>query len=397
MRSGAYRVLFISGTLTFLTMQMSFVSRAWLAFELTGTNTGLGAVMLAFGVSSLIAMPVGGTIADRFPKRSVMIVAGALQTCTPLGLGVAVATGTEAYWMLLAASLLQGAVLSILAPARLAILADLLETGMLTNAVFLTNATMQFARVLGPLLSGALIASQRFGLAWAYLTAAVFGLLSVVMLAWLPAGARSTPATRSALGELLDGLRFVRSRRDLMHLLLVSYGVVFIGFPHMTFLPTVAEDVHSAGSQGLGLLTAASALGAVPVSLALANTERSRLRQVQTRAAVIFGATLAVFAVMPNFASALVVFALVGASSTAFQAVNNSLILTTSPVEYHGRVQGLLMLSFSGFAIAALPLGRVADAVGIRSTLTSMGLMVMVVAVLGKMLQPRGASPDSAL
>ena len=213
----------------------------------------------------------------------------------------------------------------------------------------------------------------------------------------LPPGVPAVRSQRSPLGDLADGLRFVRSRRDVRHLLLISYGVVFIGFPHTAFLPTVAEDIYNAGSQGLGLLTAAAALGAVPVALALANTQRHRLRPLQTRAAIVFGATLAVFALMPNFLAALAVFAVVGASSTAFQALNNSLVLTTSPVEYHGRVQSLLMLSFTGFAIASLPIGAVADEVGIRPTLAALGLMVIAVALFGKLFERRGAAPETAL
>lgn len=391
-----FRKLFVGGAFTFLAMQVSFVARAWLAFELTGTNKGLGGVMLAFGISSVVSIPIGGIMADRFPKRIVLMVAAVLQTITPLGLGMAVAADVQAYWMLLVSSLVQGAMLSIMAPARLAFLADMLDGATLPNAVFLSNATMQFTRVLGPLAAGALIGVKSFGLAGVFFLAAGLGVLSMTMVTILPPGKPAAPSGRSPLGDLTDGLRFVRSRRDVLHLLLVSYGVVLIGFPHSAFLPTVAEQLYNAGSQGLGLLTAAASLGAVPVALALANTPRGRLRPYQIRAALVFGATLAVFALMPNFVLALAVFAMVGASSTAFQALNNSLLLTTSPVEYHGRVQSLLMLSFTGFAIAALPIGALADAIGIRPTLTVLGVLVICVAVLGKCLEPRGAAPETA-
>ena len=112
-----FRLLFVGGLFTFLTMQVAGIARAWLAFELTGSNTGLGGVMLAFGFCSIIAIPYGGVISDRFPKRTVLVVAGVLQAATPISLGVVVATGTETYWILIAASVVQGGVISILAPA----------------------------------------------------------------------------------------------------------------------------------------------------------------------------------------------------------------------------------------------------------------------------------------
>ncbi len=392
-----YRRLFVGGLFTFLTMQVAGIARAWLAFELTGSNTGLGGVMLAFGACSIFAIPYGGMISDRFPKRNVLVLAGILQAATPVWLGVAVATDTATYWMLLAASIVQGGVISILAPARLAFISEIVGRETVTNAIFLSMSTVQLARVAGPAAAGALIGVAFFGLAGVFFAAGGLGVLSVILLIGLPRGASPSPSGRSALGDIVDGVRFVRSRPDLVHLLAVSFGVVLVGFPHMAFLPVVAEQVHNSGSTGFGLLNAAAAVGAVIGSVTLANVQRRRLRPYQTRSAAAFGATLAVFAVMPNFYAALAVMALVGASSSVFQALNNSMLLTMTPVEFHGRVQSLLMLSFSGFAVAALPIGIVADAVGIRATLMVLGLLVIAVMAVARIMQPRGLAEETTL
>ena len=392
-----FRILFVGGLFTFLTMQVAGVARAWLAFELTGTNTGLGGVMLAFGACSIFAIPYGGMISDRFSKRNVLVIAGALQALTPFVLGAAVATGTESYWLLIAASVAQGGVISILAPARLSFISDIVGRETITNAVFLSMSTVQLARVTGPAAAGVLIGVAFFGLAGVFFAAGVLGVLSVVLLAGLPRAAPSSPSGRSAMGDIADGLRFVRSRPDLMHLLAVSFGVVLVGFPHMAFLPVVAEQVHDSGSTGFGLLNAAAAVGAILGSIALANLERRRLRPFQSRSAVGFGVSLAVFAVMPNFYAALAVMAVVGATSSVFQALNNSMLLTSTPIEYHGRVQSLLMLSFSGFAIAALPIGIVADAVGIRATLVGLGILVLAVMAVARMTEPRRPAEETTL
>lgn len=392
-----FRMLFVGGLFTFLTMQVAGIARAWLAFELTGNNTGLGGVMLAFGLCSIIAIPYGGVISDRFPKRNVLAVAGALQAATPIGLGVVVATGTETYWVLIVASVVQGGVISILAPARLSFISEIVGREAITNAVFLSMSTVQLARVAGPAAAGALIGVAFFGLAGVFFAAGVLGVLSVVLLAGLPRAAPSSPSGRSALGDIADGLRFVRSRPDLVHLLAVSFGVVLIGFPHMAFLPVVAEQVHNSGSTGFGLLNAAAAVGAAVGSISLANLERRKLRPFQTRSGVAFGISLAVFAAMPSFYAALAVMAAVGATSSVFQALNNSMLLTSTPVEYHGRVQSLLMLSFSGFAIAALPIGIVADAIGIRTTLAVLGVLVIAVMTVARIVEPRRMPEETTL
>lgn len=384
-----YRKLFVGGLFTFLTMQVAGVARAWLAFEITGDNTGLGGVMLAFGACSIFAIPYGGMLSDRFSKRNILVVVGILQAATPIVLGVVVATGNETYWVLIAASVVQGGVISILAPARLSFISEVVGRETVTNAIFLSMSTVQLARVFGPAAAGVLIGVAFFGLAGVFFSAGALGLLSVVLLIGLPRAAPSSPSNRSALGDIADGVAFVRSRPDLVHLLAVSFGVVLIGFPYIAFLPVVAEQVHDSGSTGFGLLNAAAAVGAAVGSISLANLERRKLRPFQTRAAATFGVTLGVFAVMPNFYAALAVMAVVGASSSVFQALNNSMLLTFTPVEFHGRVQSLLMLSFSGFAIAALPIGIVADAIGIRATLVVLGVLVVAVIAIAQALQPR--------
>lgn len=389
LRSAAFRKLFIGGLFTFLTMQMAGVSRAWMAFELTGTNTGLGGVMFAFGAASIFAIPAGGVLADRFDKRRIMLAAGLLQTLTPLLLGAAVAAGVGAYWMLIGASLIQGVVISVLAPARLAFMAEVVDRRVVTNAVFLSTGTVQLTRVFGPALAGWMIGAALFGLAGAFFASAALGALSLVFLVGLPAGARSAAASgRSSWGDMADGFRFVRSQPAIVHLLGFSFTVVLVGFPQQTFLPAVA-DLHGAGPAGFGFLNTAAAVGAVAVSVAFANAARDRLWSYQARSALAFGVSLALFALMPGFGWVLAASVLVGGSSSAFQALSNSLVLTTAPVEYHGRVQSLLMLSYTGFAIVSLPLGMVADRVGVRPTIAALGAVIVLASAVAKLVEPR--------
>ena len=391
-----FRVLFVSGIFTFLSMQVSVVARSWLAFEITGSNTGLGGVMLAFGVSTMIAIPYGGMLSDRFSKRGILMIAGVLQALTPLALGVAVVTGTEAYWMLIVSSALQGGTVSIMGPARLAFVSELTGRNATTNGVMLSVFSMQLARVVGPAAAGVLIGVALFGLTGVFFAASALGALSAVLVSGLPSGAPAQPSGRAAMAEIADGLRFVRSQPDVMRPLLLSFGIVLTGFTHIAFLPVVAEQVHDAGSTGFGLLNAASAVGAVVGTLTLANVQASRLVPFQYRSAAAFGLVLAVFAVMPNFYAALAVMVAVGATSGVFQAINNSLVVNLTPAEFHGRVQSLLMLSFSGFGIAALPIGLVADAVGIRTTLVGMGFLVIVVVSAVRAIHPHSHAADSA-
>jgi MFS family permease len=155
--------------------------------------------------------------------------------------------------------------------------------------------------------------------------------------------------------------------------------VTMAGLPYLAFLPTIASDLFDLGSAGYGILTATSAVGGVVTGLLLG---RRSYRGSETRAFILagtaFGLALGVLAVAPVFGVAVGALLVVGGSMLAFQTANQSLLIARSDMEYHGRIQGLIMLSFGAFGIAALPLGVVADAVGLRWTLAGMGVAVVL-------------------
>jgi MFS family permease len=392
----AYRRLWWGGIFIFLASQTQQVARGWLAYELTGSNSALGGVIFGFGVSSLIAVPASGVIADRFPKRRIMILAQSAMGLAALGIAVAVATDTIEYWMLIAASVVQGSGMSMLGPARLAMTADLVDRAALTNAIFLSNASIQSTRVFGPVVAGMLIAVDQVGIDGVYFLGTALSLLSVVSAAGLPAGNPRGSSGRSPFGDLADGVAYVRNRPELTRLLTMGVLVVMFGFPHVTFLPGLIQDIYELDAWALGVLTASAAIGAVSSSLFLANVETKRLTGLQFQAGMMFAFALAVFAAVPNYWAGVLVMVAVGGASSAFQAMNNSQALVIADVEYHGRVQSLIMLAFTGFGLMALPMGLLADAVGIRETMVFMAVLVGVSVLLGEAWRRRQTQPALA-
>ena len=389
-----YRRLWWSGVFVFLASQAQQVARGWLAYDLTGDNKGLGGVIFGFGVSSLIAIPASGVIADRFPKRTILVIAQSAMGLAALGIAIAVATDTVAYWMLIAGSVVQGSGMSMLGPARLAMTAHLVERATLTNAIFLSNASIQSTRVVGPTIAGILIAIKTIGIGGVYFLGASLSLLSVFVVATLPPGNPRGTSGRSPLGDLADGVDYVRRRPELKRLLVIGVLVVMFGFPHVTFFPALIQDIYGLDAWALGVLTAVAAIGAVSSSLFLANVDPTRLSPLQFLAGLGFAVSLMVFAAVPDFWAGVVVMVVVGGASSAFQAMNNSQALVIADVEYHGRVQSLIMLAFTGFGLMALPMGLLADIHGIRETMAGMGLVVGLCVLLGEAWRRRQAEVD---
>lgn len=381
-----YRRLWIGGTFAFLGIQAQVVARGWLALELTGSNTGLGGVFVAFGVPVLLATPWGGVAADRLPKRAVLLGCQLTLAATTAWIAAAVLLDAVSYWMLVVSAAIQAVAFSFLGPARMAFTGELVGRRLLTNAVVLSQLSLNGTRILGPATAGALIGVASIGIGGVYVGVTALLVIAASLTATLPPGLPHAGPVRSPGAELWDGLRYVRARPQLALLLGTSFVVVMLAFPYVAFLPSLAEDIFGAGAQGYGLLSAASAVGAFLAALLLAGrASGSSVWRLQTGAGFGFGAGLVALAISPSFAVAVVVVFLVGAGSTSFQSLNNSLALAASEFEYHGRIQSMMMLSFGGFGLAALPLGLVADAVGLRSTLAGMGsaaLLGMAVCVL---------------
>ncbi len=397
LRVPAFKRLWWGGVFVFLAMQTQQIARSWLAFELTGTNTALGGVLVGFGLAGLVAIPVGGVLADRFDKRTILLVSQLVNTVTAFTVAVAIGTDVIAYWMIVAASVVGGASISILAPSRMAMSADLVDREMLTNAIMLGTMSAQATRIVGPALAGTLIGISTVGVEGVYYLSAGLSAVSVALTLTLPSGAPVRASGRTPFEDLRDGLRYVKARPELVRLLTMSLFVVMFGFGHIAFLPAVVSDLFDKGATDLGNLTAAAAVGAVIAAIVLANTDRSRLTTLQGRSATATGVFVIGFAIMPTFWTALIVMFFLGASMSAFQSLNGSLILSSADFEYHGRVQSLVMFSYSAFGLAALPFGMLADEVGLRETMAGTGVAVLCVSLLGVLWRRRIAQPIPTL
>lgn len=382
-----YRRLWWGGLITFLAVQMEFISRGWLAFRLTGSNTGLGGVFLGFGVPMLLLTPWGGVAADRLSKRAVLVACQAMLAAASGLIAVAVLLDVLTYPMLVGTAVIQGAGFSFFGPARMAFTGELVGRERLGNAIVLQQLSMNGTRVFGPSLAGVLIGVPLVGVAGVYVFTTALMLSTLVTTLRLPAGRPPDGRdVRSPLGEMADGVRYVVHRRPVLILVATSLVVIMFAFPYVAFLPTIASRIFNVGSGGYGLMSGLAAVGALGASLLVAGRAgRAGAQRIQLVSGLIFGAGVAVLGFAPNFAVGIVVIVVIGAASSAFQSLNNSLVLGQTDPAYHGRVQSLMMLSFSGFGMMALPLGAVADAVGIRATLLGMGGTAMV-AVLASAL-----------
>jgi MFS family permease len=375
-----FRILWFGTLFSFLGMQMQMIARGYLAFELTGKNTALGLVMIAFGVPQLLLSLWGGVIADRLPKRRVLMVSQLAVALNCAWIAIMIQTGLIEFWMLVLAGAIQGAAFSFVGPTRQAFLGDLLERDRIGNAVVLQQLSMNSTRVIGPAVAGALIAIWFIGIGGVYwITFAGFLLAALTLLKLPPGNPAPRDVQRSPLADLRDGMAYVRRRPSILHLILVSFAVVMLAMPYQAFLPSLASDIYGVGAGGLGVLTSATAVGAVIATVFVAAfASHDRAWAVAPFLGFAFCLALVGLGFVDSFILGLGVLVLVGGFAAAFQSLNNSLTITYTDRAYHGRVQSMTMMSWSLFGIASLPIGLIADQVGIQETLTGAGVLAFL-------------------
>jgi predicted MFS family arabinose efflux permease len=268
----------------------------------------------------------------------------------------------------------------------------------------LQQMVMNSTRIVGP-ASAALFLwgapSDRVAISAVFIVTAVIMTATFVMCFLLPPGLPKGGKKGSPWDDLVLGVRHVRDRPRLALLVTASFLVTMVAFPYIALLPEMADEVFDVGGSGFGILLGVSAVGGVLATVWSANrTTAVGAGSVQTLLGFGFGSALVLIALAPAFAFAVPAIVLIGFVATGFQVFNNTLALQQTEPEYHGRVQGLLMMSFGGFGVAALPLGALADAIGVRWTLLGMGVAAVVVmtayVVAGRYLPADQSQPEAA-
>jgi predicted MFS family arabinose efflux permease len=175
---------------------------------------------------------------------------------------------------------------------------------------------------------------------------------------------------------------------------LSSFVVIMFGFNYVAFIPALVKGEFDLGDGWVGIIMSASSIGAVAVGVPLASrADGAGVWRLMVGSGLVFGASVIALGLAPSFAAGMVVVLFIGAGTTGYQSLSNSIALNMTGDTHQGRVQSLMMLSFAGFGIAAAPLGLLAEAIGLRSAIVVMGAVTLVT-VAGYGVLERGVQPE---
>ncbi len=354
-----------------------YTTFAWMTWEVTRDPLALGYLGLAQGVPLVLFQLVGGVLADRTSRLRLLI---GTQVLTALTLTVAVVLtflGMARIQHLLALAAASSIFRAFDEPSRMALIPHLIDRQRLPNAIALGSIPWQAGRMIGPSITGLLIAA--FGGAFGFALAAFASYVALLLYSRLQVSGRA-PAHdgQPVLAQLVEGLSFVGRNFVFASLIALALFNSVFALSYVTLLPVFADVYFKAGSTGYGLLNAAHGVGALMGTLTVA-TIAYRIRRPGTTllvAAVALGVALMVFAASPQMWLALFMLVCVGFSNTFSLTQVSTLLQREVPDQLRGRVMSLYALCWNLLPLGGLLAGVLAAAVSARIAVLVGGVMV---------------------
>jgi len=379
LRHRNFRLFFAGQFISLIGTWMQSVAQSWLVYRLTGSATLLGLTGFCGQIPVFLLAPVGGLVADRRRRHRILVATQTSSMALALVLAGLTLTGGVRVWQVLALAAALGVVNAFDIPARQAFIADMVGKDDLINAIALNSSMFNGARIVGPAVAGVLVAA--IGEGWCFLAnavsyvAVIAGLLMMKVDASDPAGAQ-----QSALAHLAEGFRFVARTSPVLALLLLLGLVSVTGMPYAVLMPVFADRILHGGADALGVLMAASGIGALAgaVSLAFRRSVRGLGRWVAA-SSLGFGASLILFAMSRTLWLSVALLLPVGFTMMVQMASSNTLVQAMVPDALRGRVMALYSMMFMGLApFGALLAGGLAERVGAPLTVAAGGVLCIL-------------------
>jgi MFS family permease len=362
---------------------MQTVAEIWLILTLTGSGVAVGLTTALQFLPMLLVGAWGGLVADRVPKRRLLVATQTLHMLPPLALLALAATGAATPLAVFAVVFARGAVNAVDYPARQAFVMEIVGSKRVVNAVSLNSVLVHSARIIGPALAGILIATVGVEPCFA-LNAASFAVMVVALRGMDADALRPAELAPREPGAVRAGLRYVRATPQLWIPLGLMAIVGTLGFNFQSILPLLATFTFEGGASAYAALLCAMGVGAV-VGALTAGARGSVSPGLMAGAAIGFGALALLAAGMPSLATEVAVLAPLGAAGVILAASVNSALQLAAEPSMRGRVMALYSVVFLGTTPIGGPLaGWLSEAVDPRAALLMAGTAALAAGALAR-------------
>ena len=395
--SRSYRIYIGGQSLANAGTWMQGIAQDWLVFELTRSSAAVGLTMALQFLPILVLGLHTGAVADRLPKRSILLVTQTLNVVATAALAVVTIAGAARPADVYAFAFASGLIFAFDGPARQAFVAEVAPPGRLPAAIALNAAVFQATRLIGPAIASLLIVSA--GTGWVFVVSAACYLGPIAGLLRLrPSDLTLAPASRRQHGAVRAAARYVLDRPDVLWTIFLvgMLGTFGLNFPIV--LTAMAKSEFHGGASTYGLFNIVLAIGSAAGAL-LAGAAARPKPVVLALAAAAFGLLQVAAAVAPGLAIFLALLGLMGLLNLVFQAMANAYVQLAIDPELRGRVMGLYMLVFiGGTPVGAPVIGTITSEFGARAGMAVCGavpaIAALVMALFVRASATRAGAPE---
>lgn len=369
-------------------MQMQMLSRGYLVYDMESSGSLLGLVNVGASIPMLVLPLFGGVLADRINRKRIIQAGQIAAALIAFSVFVLIRTERIEWFHLLVSSIMQGAMFALMMPARQALIPQLVGKGLLSNALALNTAAMSATTLAAPSVAGVLYGY--FGPSNVYLLIGILSLGSCIATLFIRHNGDIEPDSKShnvegkgAINSLLidisEGLKYVKSQRLIMVLLIMALATTVLAQPFRFLMPIFVVDVYNLGPESMGLLMSVMGLGALAGSIYIAahgNKNRGRILLVGS---FVSGLSLLGVAVVPIYMWAVLFMIPLGLGDASRRTIIMTLIMEKSEERYRGRVMSIFMLNFGLMPLGVLPAGVISDLFGGQMAIGILAVLLIMV------------------
>ena len=392
LRNRRFTTFWVGLVISNIGSQMQLTALLWHLRLLNNNPIAVSGIGIARFIPILLFAPIGGLVADTHDRRKIIFITQSTMTLVATTLGILTITGLIQLWHIYLLTGIQATALAFDVPARQSMPPNLVEKKDLTSALSIQSVGFNTGSILGPALSGLVIAY--LGMQYVYFINAIS--FFAVLIALVIIGPvqqkihRVNRGIRESFTAILDGIRFVVHQPIIFSSMILDFFASFFSSAN-TLMPFVARDILHLDEVGYGWLSAAQSVGAVIMGFFISQrTNLKRQGLLLLWAVFLFGFFTAVFGFTRNFPAAFISLIIVGAGDDVSTILRNTIRQINTPDHVRGRTVSLTFIFFQGGPqLGEIEAGLVAQAFGIPAAIISGGLGCILVVVLVALLVPQ--------
>lgn len=384
LKNRAFRRLWFDSWFFFTCRWMDLAVLSWLVLELTNSASQVALLGIFRMVPMFLLGLVTGSLADRYPKKRMLIASHALGVTASSVLAVIIFTGAIQPWHTFIYMFLTGTAWTIDWTARRSYFSDILVPAQMSNAMSLDMVVLWSGNLIGPLLGGVLISGTGYGGTYAVITAlyvVAFGILMTLQQTDRP---QPVVSNSSFASQIVDAVRLIPMNSVILAAFLVTVTLNLAGFPYTQILPVIARDILDVGPVRYGVLGAVVGLGTLVGALVIASRAVVRQGVLFSVGSLFMLIGLLAFAFSTVYPLSIVVLIIAGFGLSGYTTMQPTLVIQAAPPDMRGRAMGTTALGIGAMPVGLFALGLLAERIGPQvalGLLTGAGILVLLLLI----------------